>query len=359
MSAASSATWAGQTPSASWRSAAVVRGIGLIGVVKGFARGVLGLGMVMNGAIARLKHEGADPYSANAGFDFKAVLHLLQRAVLMADALRARLRTPAVGMALARFSVGRALTRYVPPRPAAQPETDDQLSHIACARKDERLRRQLRKAIEDMSDREVLTRIYGDLLQASAMLGETDVAQEVLALACKASALLGDEADEVPGDVAARDGAPADGAPSDGAPRDRTPDRPAKRPAAHGNPVENPDPNRMPGAQPPPREGGRGPPQGVIRSSVIRAVLPPALAGGGGGRLACDRAGGRLLFGAQPHAPDGRRPGPGRRPLLFSTYLTKVRQWTSARFIRSVVSTAPSPSALACWKMATCAVAAR
>jgi hypothetical protein len=207
MSAASSTTSATETPSASWRSAAVVRGIGLIGVVKGFARGVLGLGMVMNGAIARLKHEGADPYSANAGFDFKAVLHLLQRAVLMADALRARLRTPAVGMALARFVAGRAFARTMPPRPAAQPDADDQVSHIACARKDERLRRQLREAIEGMSDCEVLTRIHADLLQASAMLGETDVAQEVRALGCKASALLGDEADEVPGEVAPDDGA--------------------------------------------------------------------------------------------------------------------------------------------------------
>jgi hypothetical protein len=359
MSATASISSAGQTPSASWRSAAVVRGIGLIGVVKGFARGVLGLGMVMNGAIARLKHEGADPYSANAGFDFKAVLHLLQRAVLMADALRARLRTPAVGMALARFSLGRASARYAPPRPAAQPEADDQLSHIACARKDERLRRQLRKAIEDMSDCEVLTRIYGDLLQASAMLGETDVAQEVRALACKASALLGDEAAEVPGVVAIRDGAPADGARSDVAPQDGTPDAAAKRPSAHGNPGDSPGPNRVPGGRPPPREVGRGPPQGVIRSSGIRAVLPLPLAGEGGRRSACDRAGSRLLFGAQPHALDERRPGPGRRPLLFSTYLTKVRQWTSARFIRSVVSTVPSPSALACWKMATCGVAAR
>ena len=58
MSAAFSTVRVTDSPSAaSWRSAAVVRGIGLIGVVKGFARSVLELGGVMSGAVARLKAE--------------------------------------------------------------------------------------------------------------------------------------------------------------------------------------------------------------------------------------------------------------------------------------------------------------
>ena len=247
MSAASSTFQATETPTAaSWRSAAVVRGIGLIGVVKGFARSVLGLGQVMSGAIARLEREGADPYSANSGFDFKGVMNLLQRAVLMADALRARLRTPAVALALARFGVGRASARQERPQPAEPPELDDTMLWITYLRTDDKRRQGWREAIEGLSDREVLTHIYGDLLHAASMLGETDVAQEVRALACKASALLGDEADEV--------------APGDTAPDDVSPDTAAIRPAAHATPDEGPDPERMQGTRPTVPEVGRGPP---------------------------------------------------------------------------------------------------
>jgi hypothetical protein len=108
-----------------------------------------------------------------------------------------------------------------------------------------------REAIEDMSDREVLTHIHADLLAASSMLGETDMAAEVRALGCKASALLGDEADEVvPGDVATEDGAPGNA----------VPDTAATRPDVHGMSDAGEDPNRMPSARPPVPEVGRGPP---------------------------------------------------------------------------------------------------
>ena len=224
-------------------TAAVARDVGLFGVVKGFARSVLGLGRVMSGAVARLKDEGADPHSANSGFDFKAVLHLLQRAVLMADALRARLRTPELAVVLARFrAVRTAAVRTEPPQaPVAQPEADETLRQIACARNDERLRRQLRQVIEGMSDREVLTYIYADLREASERLGDTAVAKRIEALGCKASALLGDEPDEVvPSGVA--------------------PERMATRPVAYADPDEGPAPERVMGVRPAWRTTGRGPP---------------------------------------------------------------------------------------------------
>jgi hypothetical protein len=243
MSATSSSTWANGY---SWRSPAVVLGIGLIGVAKGFARSVLELGRVMNGAVTRLKAEGGDPYSPNAGFDFVAVLSLLQHAVLLADALKARLRTAAVAIALARFGAARAGARNARPQadqePDGEPDGEDALWRIAYVRDDDRHQNAMRQAIAGMSDLEVLTNIHTSLLEASAMLGETDVAAEIRVLGCKAVALLGDVApdNEVPGEV--------------------EPDTAPKRPAAHGKPDEGSDPDPTPAAQPPLREVGRGPP---------------------------------------------------------------------------------------------------
>jgi hypothetical protein len=247
MSAASSSTWASPSSRQSrWRSPAVLLGIGLIGVVRGFARSALGLGDVMSGVIARLKHDGANPDSANAGFDFQGVLNLLQRAVLLADALRARLRTPAVAIALARFAAPRAGVGHDRPPPAEQPELDETRSWIAYLRSDDMRRQGARAAIEGLSDREVLTYIHANLLQASAMLGETDVAAEVRALGCKALALLGDEADEV--------------VPDDGAPDSIASDTAATRTAAHEMSDDVPDPQETTGTRPTVREVGRGPP---------------------------------------------------------------------------------------------------
>lgn len=247
MSASSSTTWATRSPAAtSWRSAAVIRGIGLIGVAKGFARSVLGLGQVMSGAVARLKAEGGNPYSANAGFDFVAVLSLLQRAVLMADALRARLRTPAVAIALARFATGRAGARNERPQADAEPDTDDALWRIAYVRGDKQRLQGWRQAIEEMSDREVLTYIHADLLAASEMLGETDVAAEIRALGCKASALLSDDADEV--------------APAAAAPGNPVSDTATARVAIDSMPDEDPEPDRTQITRPNLRAVGRGPP---------------------------------------------------------------------------------------------------
>jgi hypothetical protein len=245
MSVASSTTWANGY---SWRSPAVVLGIGLIGVAKGFARSVLELGRVMNGAVTRLKAEGGDPYSPNAGFDFVAVLSLLQHAVLLADALKARLRTAAVAIALARFGAARAGARNARPQadqePDGEPDGEDALWRIAYVRDDDRHQNAMRQAIAGMSDLEVLTNIHTSLLEASAMLGETDVAAEIRVLGCKAVALLGDVApdNEVPDEVA--------------------PDTAPTRPAAHGKPDEGSesDPDPTPAARTPLREVGRGPP---------------------------------------------------------------------------------------------------
>jgi hypothetical protein len=166
----------------------------------------------------------------------------------MADALRARLRTPELAVVLARFrAVRSAAVRTEPPQaPVAQPEADETLRQIACARNDERLRRQLRQAIEGMSDREVLAYIYADLRQASEMLGDTAVAKQVEALGCKASALLGDEPDEV--------------GQGHEAPSHVAPDRAATRPAAYADPDEGPAPERVMGVRPAWRTTGRGPP---------------------------------------------------------------------------------------------------
>jgi hypothetical protein len=252
MSATSSSTWAnGSSGQSSWRSPAVMLGIGLIGVAKGFARSVLELGRVMNGAAARLKHEGGDPYSPNAGFNLVGVLSLLQHAVLLADALKARLRTAAVAIALARFGAARAGARNARPQSDEEPDAEDALWRIAYVRGDDRQQNAMRQAIAGMSDLEVVTHIHTSLLEASAMLGETDVAAEIRMLGCKAVALLGDLADAAaPGEVVP-DGAASGDAASDTA---------ATRPAGHGTPDEASDPDRPPAARPPPREVGRGPP---------------------------------------------------------------------------------------------------
>jgi hypothetical protein len=154
-------------------------------------------------------------------------------------------------LALARFAVGRAFAQYERPRAAARAEVDDTLDQIDCARTDERLRRQLREAIEGKTDREVLTFIYADLLKASAMLGETDVAAEIRALGCKAVALLGDQADAA---------APGEVPPGEVAPGEVAPDTAATRLEAHVNPDEGPDPDRMTSARRPLQTAGRAPP---------------------------------------------------------------------------------------------------
>ena len=201
MSAASSSTWANDFPD---QPASAGYGVGLIGVVKGFARSVLGLGRVMSGAMARLEGEGAEPMSANAGYDFPRVMVLLRRAVHMADALKARLFTPAVAefLAMARFRAARtsasagantgvrASARDERPRAAEPACLGDILFQINFTRSDPKTRQQLQQAIENMSDREVLTYIYADLREASEMLGETKLAAQVEAMACKASTLL-------------------------------------------------------------------------------------------------------------------------------------------------------------------------
>jgi len=243
MNAASSTDWTAGSPD---ETASAAYGVGLIGVAKGFARSVLGLGRVMSGTIARLTNEGADPHSANSGFDFMAVLNLLQRAVMLADALKARLLTPAVTAAMARFRAVRSFAGQARPQAAAQPEADDTLWRIAYVRADKQRRQGWLEAIEDMSDREVLTHIYATLRQASAMLGDTAVAAQVEALACKASALLGDEADEV--------------APGHGTPSHVTPETTVTRPVVHETSDEGPHPQRTLGVRPPWRTVGRGPP---------------------------------------------------------------------------------------------------
>jgi hypothetical protein len=242
MSATSSTTWANGY---SWRSPAVVLGIGLIAVAKGFARSVLELGRVMNGAVTRLKAEGGDPYSPNAGFDFVAVLSLLQHAVLLADALKARLRTAAVAIALANARP------QADQEPDWEPDGEDALWRIAYVRDDDRHQNATRQAIAGMSDLEVLTHIHTSLLEASAMLGETDVAAEIRVLGCKAVALLGDVADQP---------ATGDGTPRDEAPCDKVPDTAAPLTAAHGKPDVVPDPDRVQGTRPTVPEVGRGPP---------------------------------------------------------------------------------------------------
>jgi hypothetical protein len=100
-----------------------------------------------------------------------------QRAALMAGGLRARLRTTEVAVVPARFGVVRAFPRDERWRAAVQPEADDALSQIDCARTDERPRRQLREAIEGKSDREVLTFIHADRAEVRALGCKARVAQ--------------------------------------------------------------------------------------------------------------------------------------------------------------------------------------
>jgi hypothetical protein len=252
MSAASSSNWADESPCQTpcqtpGRSPAVVRGIGLIGVVRGFARSVLGLGRAMSSAFDRLENEGVEPFSANAGYDFSRVMILLRRAIHMADALRERLRTPAVAatLALARFRA-RAGERNERPLPAQPAELDDIMFQITFTRSDPETRQHVRKMIADMPDREVLTYIHADLLEASSILGEPEMEAVVRALGGKAVALLGDEADAV--------------APGNAVPGGVAPDTMVTRPAVHGRADEGPDMDPTQGARPMVREVGRGPP---------------------------------------------------------------------------------------------------
>ena len=232
---------------------AVVRGVALIGVLKGFTRRVFGLGRVMKQVLVRLDKEGVDPHSANSGFDLMGVLNLLSRALKLADALSARLRTAAVALALVRprsATVRREwIERQAEDRDASGGGEDymaDPLRRISYGRTDERSCSEYRQAIADMSDREVLDVIYSHLLRASAILGETEEAARVTALGYKAAALLAEvNANEVPDDVA----------PPEVALHSAVSGR-ADRVMSDGNP----EPADVPGARPPPRAVERGPP---------------------------------------------------------------------------------------------------
>ena len=192
------------TPSPAWTSAAdpgfdamVLRGVALIGVLKGFTRGVFGLGRAARGMIVRLTNEGAEPYSANSGFDFPTVVSLLRRALHLADALRARLLTPPVALALVRR---RSVPKSRPTERPAEDEDympDDPVWLISYLRADEKTRSRYRQAIADMSDSEVVQQIYTDLASASAMLGQTEAAAQVAVLAHKAAGLLEPVTDEI------------------------------------------------------------------------------------------------------------------------------------------------------------------
>jgi hypothetical protein len=184
--------------------AAVVRGVALIGVLKGFTQRVFGLGRVMKQVLDRLDKQGVDTRSANSGFDMKSISNLLRRAMHLADALRARLRTPAVALALIR---PRSAPRREPiERQAGAQGYDpaDPLWRITYYRADEETRAEYRQAIAEMSDCEVIEQIYSDLLCASAMLGETEEAAGVAVLGHKAAGLLAQVNETaVPADVLA------------------------------------------------------------------------------------------------------------------------------------------------------------
>ena len=173
---------------AAFAAAAVMRGVVLIGVLKGFTRGVFGLGRVMKDVIDRLKGQGVDPYSPEAGVDLKTVTALLRRALHLADALRVRLKTPAVALAMIRRGLRR---RYLPRRDAVEEVEsawDDPLWFIAYRRTEDKLRGQIKRAIAEMSDGEVIDMICSDLLCASALLGETEEGARIAVLARKAAA---------------------------------------------------------------------------------------------------------------------------------------------------------------------------
>jgi hypothetical protein len=185
--------------------AAVVRGVALIGVLKGFTRRVFGLGRVMKQVLVRLDQEGVDPHSANSGFDLTAVLNRLSRALHLADALYARLRTPAVTLALLMLRPRSAPRCERIAREVEDEDYDpeDPLRRISYGRGDEKIRSAYREAIEDMSDGEVVDHIISDLIWASAMLGETEEGARVVALAHKAAGLFATvKVDAAPDEVA-------------------------------------------------------------------------------------------------------------------------------------------------------------
>jgi hypothetical protein len=231
---------------------AVVRGVALIGVLKGFTRRVFGLGRVMKQVLVRLDKEGVDPHSANSGFDLMGVLNLLSRALKLADALSARLRTAAVALALVRPRSATVRREWIERQAedggegGGEDYMADPLRRISYGRTDERSCSEYRQAIADMSDREVLDVIYSHLLRASAILGETEEAARVTALGYKAAALLAEvNANEVPDDVA----------PPEVALHSAVSGR-ADRVMSDGSA----EPADVPGSRPPPRAVERGPP---------------------------------------------------------------------------------------------------
>ena len=227
-------------------AASVLRGIGLIGVLTGLTRSVFGLGRTTKFVLARLTGEGVDPYSHNGGFDFRGVMGLLQRAVLLADALRARLRTPAVAVAMVRHKFAQRRSRIERRAEDEACTADDPLWRIAYVRGDEKIRLKYRRAITGMSDGEIIERICSDLMSASAMLEDTEAAARIAVLAHKAAMLIVPVADQTVADQTAADGAPSDPVAPPRAGR-------AMADGCAGEPA-------MAGGQPMPREVGRGPP---------------------------------------------------------------------------------------------------
>jgi hypothetical protein len=226
--------------------AAIGRGVALIGVLAGFTRRVFGLGRVAVQVVARLEKEGADPYSTDTGFDIKSAVGFLHRALHLADALRARLRTPAVLAALLRPR-GAACCAPVA-RPAADKagEMPLQLWQISYLRAHEDTRAAYREAIADMSDRDVIEHIYSHLLCASEMLGENREAAGVEALGHEAARLLAAVEAEVAAETVLSD---------DGVSDEVTPPQADLVMAEAGS-----DSALAPPARPPLTPAGRGPP---------------------------------------------------------------------------------------------------
>jgi hypothetical protein len=183
------------------------RGVALVGVLAGFTRRVFGLGRVAAQVVVRLEKEGADPYSTDTGFDIKSAVGLLQRALHLADALRARLRIPAVVAALLRPRAASGHARIARPAADKAGEMPLQLWQISYLRAHEETQAAYREAIAGMSDRDVIEHIYSHLMCASEMLGENREAAGVEALGHQAARQLAAVDERAVSDEGAPDGA--------------------------------------------------------------------------------------------------------------------------------------------------------
>jgi hypothetical protein len=192
--------------------AAVTRAIALIRVVGRLARSMFALGMSVKRRVDTARSEGREATIPGRSVTLRGVIAVVRKALLVADALRWRLRTPEVRMAMQpRPKAVVAATELAAdaqpaPKPKyerkvrwpAAPDMRDPLAQLLERRRHPEAVASMRQMVSTMTDAEALNMIFTYLLTAAEMLGDVAATQRIEALIAQAVALFeGEDAETV------------------------------------------------------------------------------------------------------------------------------------------------------------------